>query len=303
MRKDKIETKSDIEYLIYLRFVSTFKCGHVPFDDNTKEKINALTAQYIVSVERKQLKIEAVFACNIFKKTFQKFSEISEEQNPICLDNVIEPKLKLFFDTNYEKLKGEVERLFKLMRWKYSIGDNKLEYVSEDLYWSFEKEKWNSIVRCPPVENLRVSILKETQLNFSEIELLMRKGASEPIFLEMLREANSISETSLESGFVIAVAALEVGVKNLVQNLIPETTWLLNELQSPPISKIISEFFPILIPGFRINDKEKEDLKSIVSTRNKILHTGKSENDRSTLFKWMDFINGFVNTRINNNLR
>ena len=36
-------------------------------------------------------------------------------------------------------------------------------------------------------------------------------------FFGLLREANSIKHTSLESSFVIAVAALEVAVKHLIK--------------------------------------------------------------------------------------
>jgi hypothetical protein len=183
------------------------------------------------------------------------------------------------------------------------IGNNKLEYHSENIFWSLDNKVWKSVVRCPAIENLNVSVYNQTPLDANMIKELLQNGIQEPIFLEILREANSISYTNLESGFVIAVSALEVAVKFLVKNHIPKTEWLMDEIPSPPIHNIICEFFPQLIPGFILRKDESSSLKSIITLRNQILHRGKVGNDRKTLFKMMSFINNFILNTININLK
>src|SRR6185437_1803245 len=139
-----------------------------------------------------------------------------------------------------------------------------------------------AIVRCPAIENLRVTVLNESALDTTMIQEMLEKEVTEPIFFELLREANTISHTSLESGFVIAVSALEVGVKYLIKNHLPKAEWLINEIPAPPIEKIVREFYPQLIPGFILEEDKSQLFKSTINMRNQIVHSGKVNNDRKT---------------------
>lgn len=294
----------EIENIVFLKIEIVFadSIGLLKIDDPKIIIVNSTV--YTISAEDalRQLKISGLFECHTYPKTLSKFSEIPAGGS-LCLETETDSKLNVFFDEHYYPALNEIERLYKLLRWRYSLGSGKLNILSKNMFWSLDKENWNSIVSCPSPENIRVKVVHESPLDTILIKDLMEKGNAEPVFFELLREANSISRTNLESGFVIAVSALEVGVKYLIKNHIPQVEWLIDEIPSPPIEKIIREFFPQIISGFNLTEEQTRLLKSIITTRNKLVHSGKIENDRKTFFKMMNFINDFVFETIDSNLR
>jgi hypothetical protein len=290
--------------IVFIRIDAVFQdsLGELTIDQPTNIEIS--DNSYMLSIDQasRQLKISAIFKCGTYRKTINVFSELAPH-TIICIDSETNPKLKQFFDDHYYRAQNELERLFKLLRWKYTLGTGQLKYLSENIFWSLDRENWNSVVRCPPPENVQARMIEVKSLDTRIIKVLMEKGEAEPIFFELLREANSISRTNLESAFVIAVSAFEVAAKHLIKNHLPETEWLIDEIPSPPIEKIIRHLFPKLIPGLTLTESQINDLKSTISIRNKLVHSGRVGNDRETLFKFMNFINDFIREIINPNLK
>lgn len=289
---------------VYIKIDVVFKDSHGELSIDHPANIEISENRYTLSIDPAtgQLHISATFKCNTYPKTINAFSELPPG-TIICIESETNPKLKRFFDDHYYAGLNEMERLFKLLRWKYTLGDGQLKYLSEDIFWSFDEESWNRVVRCSAPENLRVRMIEGKPLNAEMMKALMEGGNAEPIFFELLREANSISHTNLESAFVIAVSAFEVAVKYLIKNHLPDTEWLIDEVPSPPIEKIVRDFFPRLIPGFTFSENQVNDLKSTILIRNKLVHSGRIGNKRETLFKLINFINDFIIQIINRNLR
>jgi hypothetical protein len=294
------ESELKMRQIVFLKIQIVFNGSCGPLKINSEEKIDLSKTIYSISIDDKtqQLIISAIFACETSARTISAFSTLPDEKK-LCIDTEENTKIKAFFETYYLTSISAIERLYKLIRWKYSIGRDKIAYHSESLFWSLDKAKWREIVRCPPIEHLYATAYSETKFDAVMIKELLEREESEPIFFEILREANSISQQNLESGFVIAVSALEVAVKYLIKNHIPKTEWLMDEIPSPPIQRIITDYFPMLIPGFQIGKEEENKLKSIVAKRNKIVHVGKVGNDRKKLFEYLDFINEFIFNRVN----
>lgn len=294
----------ELETSIFLKIESIFKgyCGALLID--VPKNIETPNATFTISLEHehKQLIISSIFKFDVFPKTFLSFSQLPEEKQ-ICMETEEDAKIKEFFEKYYTESKSEIERLFKLIRWKYLLNHNKFEYLCENIFWSLDNTNWQVVVRCPAIESVNASAYSPRHFDTNMIKELFLNDEYEPIFLEILYEANDICRTSLESGFVIAVSALEVSVKYLIKNHIPKIEWIMDEIPSPPIHSIITEFFPQLIPGFILQKDNSTVLKSIIRLRNEILHSGKVGNDRKTLFKMMKFINDFILYTINPNLK
>ena len=96
----------------------------------------------------------------------------------------------------------------------------------------------------------------------------------------MLREAQFIRTSNPRISIVVAISALEVAVKECISKLNPDSNWLVENLPSPEVRRLINEYIPELLS--KTNRKNvlplPEDLnKSIrkgVSARNKIVHLG-----------------------------
>ena len=98
-----------------------------------------------------------------------------------------------------------------------------------------------------------------------------------------MREAWSQRGSHPRSALVIGVAAAEVGVKKLIGTLVPETQWLLDEIPTPPFSKMLRKYLPSLkvkahFQGKAIAPPSKliAKLDRAVEYRNKMVHAGKA---------------------------
>lgn len=102
----------------------------------------------------------------------------------------------------------------------------------------------------------------------------------EPLGHELLREAWTNRETNFRSAVVLAVAAAEVGFKQFASKTFPDAAWILENLQSPPLVRML-ELFPWPKLKLQINGKDLtvpdsiiDGLKKAVTLRNSIVHGG-----------------------------
>jgi hypothetical protein len=128
----------------------------------------------------------------------------------------------------------------------------------------------------------------------AEIEEVVRKvesGAEEPLAWQVFREACSQRGVNSRSALVIGVSAAEVAVRGLIGTLIPDAKWLVQELQTPPVGRILSEFLPTLRVRARWADgraitipkKFIERVAKAFRLRNDVVHAGKSPPTRKQL--------------------
>jgi hypothetical protein len=108
----------------------------------------------------------------------------------------------------------------------------------------------------------------------ADIEQLLNAGGDEPLYYSLLREAESLVESNPRSAVIISATAAEVAVKTLVSKLAPQTLWLVQNLPSPPIVKILVEYLPRLLPpgSPQLDPELIADLKTAVLLRNTLTH-------------------------------
>ena len=112
----------------------------------------------------------------------------------------------------------------------------------------------------------------------------MRKveaGAEEPLARQLFREAWSQIGINPRSALVIGVSAAEIGLKRLISALIPETDWLMQEISTPPVGKVLRKFLPTLqvrakrVDGGPITPPREliRQIEKAVQHRNDVVHT------------------------------
>jgi hypothetical protein len=112
-----------------------------------------------------------------------------------------------------------------------------------------------------------------------------------PVSFELLSEAFRIADTCPRSSLVISVAALETGLKLYIVKVRPQTEWMVENLQSPPVVKILREYFDTLPcvnnqleSAKRPPKKYISDIRKAIELRNKISH-GKAKSVKASFLK------------------
>jgi len=81
----------------------------------------------------------------------------------------------------------------------------------------------------------------------------------------------------------------EIGFKKLASELHPQNVWLFEELQSPDLHRMLKDYLPLLPAKLTINGKVfvpkniRGHVHTAVKTRNKIVHRGVSDFDKTEL--------------------
>jgi len=177
-------------------------------------------------------------------------------------------------------LQSFILRTLRLLRWRTkSPGRPYPIRAVLRFMWSLDAIEWKYVadymsLRIKQLEN--PPVLTDAATEFVRNEIVGE--LDEPLGHELLREAWTNQETNLRSAIVLAVAAAEVGFKQFASKVFPDCAWILENLQSPPLSKMLDLFpwdkmklaineQPVTVP-----DSIKDELKKAVTLRNEIVH-------------------------------
>lgn len=130
--------------------------------------------------------------------------------------------------------------------------------------------------------------------NEAGIKELVDEGKNEPLSHELFREAWNQKDLNLRSALVIGITALETGIKDLISELVPDAEWLIKNIPSPPITKILEEYFPNLPVKSQMSGKTLCPSKEMISEikkwnnqRNDIVHGKKIDIDFNKLKEFL----------------
>lgn len=204
------------------------------------------------------------------------------EAKPRVYDE-LEESLRSFCEMVDKELFGASVRVFGLLRWRYANPGSFRRFVDDGTEWSRDAAVWYRLpARVVPRGRVSRGLIL-TSDSEGEVSRLAASGYSEPLAHELLREAHAASRdprTALISG----VAALEIGVKACVAALLPLSQWLVENIPSPPVERLLNEYLPTLPAKNMINDKvlpppatHMAIIKKAVAMRNKVVHSGKAE--------------------------
>lgn len=203
-------------------------------------------------------------------------------------------------------LSKQVDRFFKLLRWRqYCDAPGKvLKYSS--LYWRCGEGGYPHVPQNGGPTHA-VTIKGMFGIHWSERHasdlqnLWVHDSISEPLGHTLLREAAALSHESPRSSVLMMAAALETAVKTHVSNIAPDTAWLMEEIPSPPVFKILKDYIPLVHQKkgneLKFWDKLKPELKKVqklIELRNKIAHTGKLPVDIESIENNIDLVSDFL---------
>lgn len=202
------------------------------------------------------------------------------------------PDVQLLWRSAYQQLKAAQGRFLRLLRWMQDV-DSPHDYYSSPplLYWRCAGDTASGdhklavgpeVERNPggvDIRGVRGIVWNDTQA--AALQSLLDAGATEPLAHELLREARLLADTgSLRSALLMAATAVETGVKEHIGRLRPHTSWLLQNIPSPPVHKILRDYVremhvsSSLIRDWNVLKPLWNGCDKLAQARNATTHTG-----------------------------
>ena len=194
-----------------------------------------------------------------------------------------------------DMLDREANRLFGILRWRTGIRGGPPALRSEPEWLKWSDGEWRSMTASSRTNwktlphGLWVGVqndpdrLRLTPAQESSILSLSRAG--EPLGQDLLQEAWRLVASNPRSSLTTGVAAVETRLKELIVDLVPETAWLIKNLQSPPVVKLVTNFLETLPAKCQIAGRVVRPSKAIlrelewaITQRNNLVH-GSLESD------------------------
>lgn len=182
----------------------------------------------------------------------------------------------------------QLSRGVKVLRWRADQPGGPEPLTGRAFEWSIDQKTWRGFADRLYGRISGRSAYRLAPKHKADIEQYVKDGLGEPAGHELLREAYSISGHNPRSSLVIGIAACEIGVKLCISSVIPAATWLVENLPSPPVEKMLREYLPKLPADNRINGQVLppparilEIIKKGVLLRNQIIHKGATVKARS----------------------
>lgn len=205
-------------------------------------------------------------------------------------ERIIIPNLNYFpeyFGSFVNQLSVELSEAIKMtihnLRWLCDIRGKHNPFSHMDFLFSVDKKNWYPMPDSHSMEmeilSPKLSLNKKIEETINE---LLTNKTIEPVYHSLYREAWELKSYNPRSSLIIAITSVEVAVKNLIVKIVPETTWLIFNIQSPPIYNIFVDYLPklsidsdikLLLPPKSIIDK----LRIWITQRNELTHLGKEK--------------------------
>jgi len=194
------------------------------------------------------------------------------------------------------ELASKTDNFLKLLRWRQGIDAPGEIIAYRSLYWKvgageflLAPEKRNPSHKSVIPGMFGIHWDDEDPINLQG--LWTKNDIAEPLGHTLVREAAAIALDSPRSAILIMTAALETAVKMHISCIAPDTDWLIEEIPSPPIFKILRDYIPLIHSrrGKELDfwDKVKpftKKVQKLIELRNKVAHTGKLPENSGSIY-------------------
>jgi hypothetical protein len=272
--------KGDDNYSGYDNLVCRVKC-ELPVDLNLAKFVQGLEAGYYIDVPGVPLRVPV---CKDGEECIDASGQIQEgilvhlEHYPPALQDLCAQARK--------QLQEALERFIRLIRWKQNIDapHSIIGEWSPSLYFCVDGPKY-IVVTEPrnywygrPPRGIQWSSEHEAAI----IDVWSIPNFKEPLGHELLREAAELCRSAPRSSLIMTSTALEVGVKNHISRVKPDTSWLLEKMPSPPIFRLLGDYLPSI---HKANSSIKDwgalkhlwkTCQKIAEDRNQLVHSGQN---------------------------
>ena len=192
------------------------------------------------------------------------------------LFNFYPKEMQDFCISAVERLKDQLREFYGLMRWR--LHDNispGAHITSGQVEWSDNGDAWYRLRMVPRYSG---EILPQIDLSPAVKEALddvVHKRLKEPLGREIWHVARK--EADPRTAVILAVTAVEVEVKRLISEIVPDSEWLVANLPTPPAFRLIKTYLPMIIniPANQLPPRSLiRSLQAGIELRNSFVHGG-----------------------------
>lgn len=204
--------------------------------------------------------------------------------------------VQVIHDKAFEQLQNIAWRILTLLRWNQNCDADTEPFSGAYMYWRTNQDLWHAVgFRRQISKGKSPAGLSWNPSDIEEFFILYNTDAEEPLSHHLLREAVVLSNSSPRSALLILAAALEVGVKQHISSVAPQTRWLLMKTASPPVFRLYRDaipdihvqlgndlsFWPKLKPLLKI-------CQNIFDDRNELAHAGSFRPTADSIVAYID---------------
>jgi hypothetical protein len=153
-----------------------------------------------------------------------------------------------FVSQVHQRLTERIRQTVRVLRWRFAIKSphDPIERPV-GLMWALADETWRHIPGDRPHGFLELGVAGPLSPRaHAETVVLLESGVKEPLGHALFLEAWTQVATNPRSALVLGIAAAEVGLKECVGKLVPDAQWLVSNVPSPPLHKMVAEYLPLL---------------------------------------------------------
>ena len=204
--------------------------------------------------------------------------------------SVLPEGFRSFSENAVRELRDHLTRTVRVMRWRQAGAGPHSPFSHTAQRFSLDGTTWH-----PLPMTLLGYVSLQGSLSFrgrdwEQIVDIVARGGDEPFSHELYREAWEQRTQNPRSALLLGIAALEIGIKECVAELVPDAEWLVLEAPSPPVARMLREYLPGLPTQNRIAgkvlpppDRIIEELKRGIGMRNQLAHRGHLSPSRSDI--------------------
>lgn len=232
--------------------------------------------QYFISISNNKLPnemIENAEVLDYLKNTAKTVERIHIDYFP--------QSFKDFIRNIGAELRNIIKRTVDIFMWRCGIPEGHNPLFNGGMSFSLDGKKWDMIPPGIKIDVRATSIPPYPKCISLIIKKLINSSYDQPLGHQLLREAQFIRNTSPRISIVVAISALEVAVKECISKLNPNSNWLVENLPSPDIRKLINDYMPKLLCKTAFEKvlplpKPLDDIiRKGVEIRNKVAHLGR----------------------------
>ena len=192
-------------------------------------------------------------------------------------------KMQTFVNSVEVQLNEAAKETVRLLRWRCDMKGPHNPFAISNFEWSMDNSVW---YKMPTATFGNLEVIQQLHVDehvIHEVQKLATNRLSEPVAHVLYREAWEQRHRNSISSLVIGIAAVETGVKNCISQISPDAKWLIENLQSPPVDKILVDYLPKLtsihVPDgtqLTLSSELIAPLKKSIGIRNNIIHGRKA---------------------------
>lgn len=195
-------------------------------------------------------------------------------------------------------------RVLQLSRWLGGLASASLPEAGQVFQWSIDGAVWHS---APTSDDPQFIGEGEFVLDDRWPDVLQtfisHEHIAEPLAWQVFHEAVALRFRSPRAAFVLALTAVEVGIKLLPGSLSPSSSeaWLALEIQTPHLDKLLYGYVPLLTekrvtgkPKEAIPNKLRQRLVAASALRNKLVHSNEPPPRDEVVAEVLDDVYNFL---------